>query len=173
MRKAAVAGVIFAAGIGATAVWAVAREDHPRPTLTTDRGADAANSGDGSTDDPGDGRSAVDGPTLSASALDVGPGDPLTVRGAGCGTGGASTPAGPTVGAWTVHVWLSPAAGTVDWDPAFADPIALVPPAADGTWSATITVPEWHTEYRLEAACFDEASPPHGFVYRHERVVVT
>jgi len=165
--------VIVAMALGATAVWAVAREDHPRPVLTTGGGGT-----DDTTDTPGgedeqDGSSAVDGPTLTVSALDVDPGDPLTVRGSGCGTPGSATPAGPTVGAWSVHVWLSPAAGTVDWDPAYADPIAVVTPAADGSWSTTISVPEWHTEYRLEAACFDEASPPHGFVYRHERVVVT
>jgi hypothetical protein len=70
-------------------------------------------------------------------------------------------------------VWFTPAAGTVDWDPSLADPVAVVVPESDGSWSAVISVPEWHTEYRLEAACFDEASPPNGFLYQHERVVAT
>jgi hypothetical protein len=168
VRKAAVASAIFAAGLLATAVWAVTRDDTPKPTLATG-GDQTATTSPSSTD----GRSATDGPRLTVSALDVAPGDRVTVSGTGCGTDAPVTEAGTIVGAWSVHVWLSPAPGTVTWDPSFADPIALVPPEDDGSWSTTISVPEWHTEYRLEAACFDEASPPHGFVYRHERLVVT
>jgi hypothetical protein len=177
VRKAAVVSAILAAGLVAAAVWVVARQDHPRPTLTTgDSSTSDGSTTAGGADDHGPttgGPSAANGPRLWVSSLELSPGASLTVRGAGCPTDGLVTPAGPTVGDWSVHVWLSPAAGTVPWDPRFAEPVALVPPAADGSWSATVTVPAWHTEYRLEAACFDEASPPHGFLYRHERVVVS
>jgi hypothetical protein len=177
VRKAALAGGIFAVGLAATALW-VASRDESEPIVTTDQGeaSDPSNtaappSGEATTTTRD--ASAVDGPALTVSDREVAPGDVLTVRGDGCGTDDGATPTGPVVGAWSVHVWFSPAAGTVEWDQSLSDPVAIIDPDADGSWSTTITVPEWHTEYRLEAACFDEASPPHGFVYRHERVVAT
>ena len=77
----------------------------------------------------------------------------------------------PTVGDWEIRVWLAPAAGTVPWDPAFGDPVATLTPDDGGDWRVDLVVPEWSTEYRLEAACFDQATPPAGFLYRHERLL--
>lgn len=57
------------------------------------------------------------------------------------------------------------------WDPAFGDPVATIAPDDHGSWSAQVTVPEWRTDYRLEAACFDQATPPGGFLYSHLRFV--
>jgi hypothetical protein len=101
--------------------------------------------------------SQVDGPSLEVSSLTGHPGDDLTVGGSGCD--------------YSARVWLTPAPGTVDWDPAFAEPVALVTPADDGDWQVTVTVPEFRTDYRLEVGCFDEAVPPDGFLYAHERYV--
>jgi hypothetical protein len=111
---------------------------------------------------------------LEVSAFEVSPGDTVTVAGEGCGTGLVSTgPPGSETSTWSVQIWLSPAAGTLDWQPSFGEPVAEIEPASDGTWSVELVVPEWRAEYRLEAACFDGSSPPEGFVYRHERLVAT
>ncbi len=110
------------------------------------------------------GPSAADGPELSVSTLEAAPGATVTVEGGGCGTEEGA-------GAWTAQVWLIPAPGTVTWDPSFGEPVAEITPDENGGWSTTLTVPEHRTEYRLEAACLDEASPPGGFVYAHLRFV--
>jgi hypothetical protein len=164
VRKAAVAGAIVIAGIGVTAVWAVARDEPPRPRLVpTTAPADTSSI-----------PSAADGLRVVVSDADVAPGDEIAVSGTGCGPGLVRWDPEPSEPpAWSVKVWLSPAAGTVEWDPSFGEPLADVVPDVDGTWSVVLTVPEWRAEYRLEAACFDDSSPPEGFVYRHERVVAS
>jgi hypothetical protein len=110
----------------------------------------------------GHGPSAANGPLVETSSLSGQPGDTLTVAGEGCDPDERGT------GDWSAHVWLIPAPGTVEWEPAFGHPVAIVAPDDDGRWSTEVTVPEFHTEYRLEAACFDEAPKSAGFLYRHE-----
>jgi len=111
------------------------------------------------------GTSAVDGPELRASALQGSPGDLITVEGSGCpGDAGDE----PHEGDWEVQVWFMPAFGTVPYHPELSDPVAYLTPDDDGSWSTEIRVPEWRTDYQLEAGCFDEAMPPNGFVYAHE-----
>jgi len=138
VRKLVLAGVIVVVGLGATAAFAVARHG-------------------------GSGTSAVDGPSLTVSSLAAAPGDEITIAGTGCGV---DEP--PTAGEWQARVWLTPAPGTVEWQDSFGDPVAVLAPDDGGSWSVTLTVPEWHTEYQLEAACFDEAIPPAGFLYAHQ-----
>jgi hypothetical protein len=167
VRKAAVAGVIVVVGLGVTAAWAVARGEHPRPSLV----APTTTAAPATPDTP---PSAADGLRLTVSDVEVAPGDTVTVSGEGCGAGLVSeAPPGSDAARWSVQIWLSPAAGTVDWQPSFGEPVATLGPDADGAWSAELVVPEWRAEYRLEAACLDGASPPGGFVYRHERIVAT
>lgn len=112
----------------------------------------------------GPGDSAADGPRLRVSTLEAGPGEALTIAGEGCTI---EAPDGTTA----AKVWLTPAPGTVEWDPRFGEPVAVTIPDGEGSWSVTATVPGPPAEYRLEAACLDEADPPHGFVYRHELLV--
>jgi hypothetical protein len=107
------------------------------------------------------GSSAADGPDLAVSTLTGEPGDLVEVEGTGC------PPEDPTesVGDWEVQVWFDPVAGAVD-EPGLVlgEPIAYLTPQ-DGEWATELRVPEWPVEYRLEAACFDGATPPNGFVY--------
>jgi hypothetical protein len=115
--------------------------------------------------DPEVNGSMVDGSPLTVSALEVSPGDTLQVAGHGC-----TLDAG--VGVPTVHVWFSPAPGTVEWDPTFGEPVASVTPGADGSWLVAFAVPAPTAPYRLEAACLDDAQPPEGFVYARTLVTV-
>lgn len=114
------------------------------------------------------GTSAADGPELTISSLTGAPGDLISVAGSGC-PGDADD--APHEGEWEAQVWFAPVAGTVEWQPQFGDPVAYITPDGDGNWSTELRVPEWRTEYKLEAACFDEAQLPNGFLYGHELFV--
>jgi hypothetical protein len=168
-----VVGAALVIGVGVIGLAWTLRDDEPGQVTTEDVGAPTAPGATATSTappggSPGSSPSALDGPVLDVSSLAVAPGDTITVAGSGCGVGRP-----PTVGAWEARVWLAPAPGTVPWDPAFGDPIRRVAPDADGHWEVTVTVPQWSTDYRLEAACFDQATPPAGFLYRHERVVAS
>jgi hypothetical protein len=176
VARVVVIGVALAVGAGIVALaWAVADDDRPGQVVTHDVGRPVssapADSGPDTTSPVSPPTSeappsALEGPPLQVSDLEVLPGAVIHVSGGGCGVDGP-----PTVGDWEVRVWLAPAAGTVPWDPAFGDPVATLAPDASGGWQVDLLVPQWTTEYRLEAACFDQATPPAGFLYRHERVL--
>lgn len=171
MARVIVIGAALAVGAGIVGLaWVVADDDRDGQVVTHDVGAPAS-SAPRATSSPSPptsdaAPSALDGPPLDVSDLEVEPGAVIQVGGGGCGVDGP-----PSVGDWEVLVWLAPAAGTVPWDPAFGDPVATLAPDDEGAWQVDLVVPEWTTEYRLEAACFDQATPPAGFLYRHERVL--
>jgi len=94
------------------------------------------------------------------SSLDAGPGETITIAGTGCPGADAGTP----VGRWTAQVWLDPAPGE-GTPPASPEPTATVAPDTSGSWWLELVVPDGAGDWRLETACFDDANPPHGFVY--------
>jgi hypothetical protein len=176
VTKVVVVGVALAIGVGVIGMALTVRDDDPGQVATygTETTAPASGTAPGLDADPtttpprGSSPSALDGPVLDVSDRSVAPGETISVGGSGCGVQGPAP-----VGSWEVRVWLAPAPGTVPWDPSFGDPVATVAPDPGGRWQVDLTVPAWSTDYRLEAACFDQATPPAGFLYRHERVVAS
>lgn len=171
MARVVVIGVALAVGAGIVGLAWVAADDGDRAVVTHDLDGSVSTAPSETAATPATTDtvpSALEGPPLEVSSLAVEPGETISVAGGGCGVDGP-----PTVGAWEVRVWLAPAAGTVPWDPAFGEPVATLDPDDSGAWRVDLVVPEWTTEYRLEAACFDQATPPAGFLYRHERVLAT